>query len=409
MKYKDVMKLFSYLIPLVMALFVLVACTGSSEESDSNFLFVVAFQDKVGLVDAESMTSDDFSVQQDSLFAPKDLPNDSKAVAFDFSSRNREVARDELFLLSRDADNKAYVSVFDMTKANIANGDGALVTKRDAFEVSVGLARAENVAEPSSFCVTDIQSSETGRYIVLLSNQRVCDNNTQETNAIDIIDLGSSLQDEPKLVYHKNLAQNIGEASQMFFDQVAESVFFFEGADSQGELRKLSVPEFNEETVLRNVNITDVIDIQAFVQVSGSDEELIIVRPENYAVVTNYLDTATLEADKSFEETVKQVFPNANRFTPKDRFFALTTTEFLVYDTPDLATNISTSINAKDAFYEPRDNYVYLLTDRNIRRYNVLGVFDVPSVKLDNFNVTGLEDVQLFSWVREASVAPAIP
>lgn len=410
MKYKGAMKRFSYLISLLLVLFSLAACqifTGSTEESQSNFLFVVAYQDKVALVDAASLISEDASIQQESLFAPKDLPNSSKAIAYDFSNRNSFAGRDELFLLSRDDSNTAYVSVFDMTNTNIANGDGALVIKRDTVEVSVGMARAENVAAPNVFCVTDIQSSETGRYLVLLSNQRVCDNTTQEANAIDIIDLGSSLQEEPTLIYHKNLAQNLDERSQIFLDQSSESLFFLEGTEAQGILRKVSIPEFDEATVLRNVDITDVIDLQAVPVPSGTDEELILARTGDYVVVSNYLDSATLETANSFGETVTQVFPSATRFST--RFFALTSDEFLVYDTPELSNKITTSSSAKDALYEPSDDFVYLLTDRNIQRYNVLGVFDVPNVELKSFNVSDLQDVQLFSWVREATTTAATP
>lgn len=390
------MKRFSYLIPLFTVLFVLlglVACTGSTEESDSNFLFVVAYQDKVALVDAESLISEDLTVQQDSLFAPKDLIANSKAVAFDFSSRDNFFrGRDELFLLSRDDSNQAYVSFFDMTNANMDNEDGALVTKRDAFEVGVGLARAEGVSAPSRFCVTDIQASESGRYIVLVSNQRVCDNNTQEANAIDIIDLGSDLQDEPTLIYHKNLAQNVGQSSQIYLDQIANTLLFFEGAEGQGILRRLSLPDLEEETVLRNIDIENILDVQ--VQPSSDDESIIVARTSNYSVITNYLDSATIETVNDFDETVTQIFPSPSRF------FALTDDTFFVYDTPELINNISTTINAKDAFYHP-ENYVYLLIDRNIQRYDVLGNFDVPDAVLKPFSVSALEDVQLFTWVRE--------
>ncbi len=411
MKYKGAMRRFSFLFMCFGVLLMLVGCsaatfavTGSSEEgSQSNIVFAVAFQDQIALIDGKSLTNTtDAAIQQDSLFASQALPNASQAIAFDFSRRDSR--REELFLLSRDANNTAYISVFDMTKANIANGDGALVSKRAVVEVGVGMARAENVLSPSNFCVTDIQSSQSGRYLALVSNQRSCDDGSFEKNAIDIIDLGEDLQAEPELVFHKDLNQAIGENSHIFIDQAAGVLFFLEGSQDQGTLEKLNIPNFEETTVLRNLDIEDIIDIQRFGQINDSDEEMIIARTTNYAVVTNYLDTATLASPIEYGETVKQIFPNASPFTPKGRFFALSDTELFIYDSPQLVNNVSTFVNAQDAFYEPLNDYVYLLLNGRIQRYNALGVFDVPNVSLDSFNVSALEDVHLFSWVREASV-----
>lgn len=408
------MKRFSYLISLFLVLFVLVACssvtdvvtsvvTGSNEESNSNFLFVVAFQDKVGLVDAESLTSNDVTIQQGSLFTSKDLENNSKAVAFDFSSRDNLRGRDELFLLSRDENNKSYISVFDMTDANINNGEEALVAKRDVIEVDVGLARAENVTAPSSFCVTDIQNSESGRYLILLSNQRNCDESSQEKNAIDIIDLGSSLTDEPQLVFHKDLNQIVGENSKMFLDQVAESLFFLEGSGALGSLRKLSIPDFEESPVLSSLDIRNIVDIQRFRNMGTSDEQMILVGAEDYRVVTNYNDVATLESSISFGEAVEKIIPSED--SGIERFFALTNTEFIVFDTPALENDSRRSINAQDAIYVYRPlSFVYLLTDRTIYSYDALRAFDETTLDLNSYSVSALEDVQFFTWVQQSAV-----
>ncbi len=407
MKYKDVMKCFSFLTILFAVFFLLIACDGSTElGNQSNVLFVVAFQDKIGLVDGETLFDEsDASAQEGSLFTSKPLVEGTKGVAFDFSDRNQSSLREELFLLSRDANNQAYVSVFDMTEAKRANGDAAIVAKRDVIKVDVDLARAENVPAPSSFCVTDIQVSKSGRYIALVSNQRLCSSSSQESNAIDIIDIGSDLKAEPELVYHKDLIMNINESSQIFSyqDDTAERLFFLEGSGEQGTLRKLSIPEFEEETVLRNLDITNVIDMQAFGRPNDGEEELIIARAENYAIVTNYLSTATLESAVSYGETVQRIFPNPSN----GRFLALTDDEFVVYETPALANKTSRFINAKDAFYVPvpQNDFVYVLSDRTISRYDPVKAFSDLPPTLDSFNVSGLEDVQLFSWlIREATV-----
>jgi len=279
----------------------------------------------------------------------------------------------------------------------------ALVNKRDVIKVDVDLARAENVPTPSSFCVTDIQVSKSGRYIALVSNQRNCDSSSQESNAIDIIDIGSDLKAEPKLVYHKDLIMNINESSQIFSFQgdTAERLFFLEGSAGQGTLRRVSIPEFKEETVLRNLNITDVIDLQDFRR--GRDGgELIVARAENYAIVTDYLATATLENAVGYGETVKRMFPNPSN----ERILALTDNSFVVFESPTLENKASRSINAKDAFYVPvpQNDFVFLLSERTISRYDPFRAFSDVAPDLDSFNVPDLEDVQLFSWlIREAT------
>ena len=410
----------------LLLLLTLTACTGTVEQGTPIFL-VVGYQadpadgaeGKVGLVE-DTFGVSGASEDRLSFVTSRDLP--AAPVAYDLTHRAN--LRDTLVVLSRNdgsvnvADSAAFLSFFNLEGIDPTD-PVSFTTARETLALSI-LTAEPNVPIGTEFCPVDVQVSSDGRYAALLHDGAPCGG--PEFQAVDVIDTEVSppallerfdVQIEPASLY----------LAQTSTGEVNDRLYFFEDDPAGVQLTEVTLPDENANNpdidtapdgdVEEVIDIPDNNEVVVDLGVAPTDanlEQLALVAlfDESFVPVVNYAEGTPNNGARveTIDESRKLI---TDDFLTTESVFVLGEDEFTVHQNITEGEEEGVSVDAVDAVYEPRNNFVFFVSEQLIR------IFDPTSftfgedddIDIDSLPaITELTAPAFITWAQAVGGAP---
>ena len=398
------------IIYLLLLLLFLSACSGTSE-SQASILLVIGFDKKVGLLDACLITSEIADDCPSSTIATEenerpllfehDLPEGSEPISFDITDRDNK--RDELVVLSAKGSGNqrtAYLSFFRVSGINPDPQSAQLPESRSflALKIENIIIDSDVSPQPTSFCPTDVQVDEEGRYIGFFSsNSTSCSGGL--VDAIDIIDLQTS---PPTLVRHIELG--ISFPKGFYIDQVNQrddKLYYLQKSGSKVALTSLllndDITDNDEQEVTKFDNDEEVIDMLAL------GDKLIVLNKEDFIVI----DRFRFSTEEKTNTVTATPFDNNKQIIIDDFFrtpylYLLSDSSFVPYPTlnPTEEPKDASAFSITDGTFESINTFIYLLSNQSIRKFDALTFDFEDTPSLTSFTINALNNPKLITWVQ---------
>ncbi len=420
-------------------LFALVACTGTTE-SGVPILLVVGYQENVadGAEGQVGLIEDTFDVagtaREISFVEGSSRPLPARPIAYDLTDRDN--SRDTLVVLSRNDgaanvnDSAAFLNFFNLTGVDADNPAAFEQTDPGQLELS---ADALDTTEPDlpldlNFCPVDVQVSEGGRYAALLHDGEPC--GIRGFGALDIIDLEPVGSNEPAKLLGRFSSQIVPVSFYLRQERVGvgdNRLYFFQNDPVGVQVTELLLPDENDnnpeiDPILGGDNLTEVADVADDTQevedlglvLDGADENatapvLVTLFDESFVPLRNYdTDAAVIIGNRvdTIEDSRKVL---TDDFLTTDSVFILSDDEFTVHENVGEAAEEAASIVAADAVYEPRNNFVYFVSDETVSLFDPQDFQFEEDDEVDTrpFDVDELSDPVFVTWIQAVSDVPA--
>ena len=410
---------------LLLTLLVLTACTGTTEQGTPIFL-VVGYQadaadgaeGKVGLIE-DTFGVSGASEDRLSFVTSRDLP--AAPVAYDLTDRDN--LRDTLVVLSRNdgsanvADSTAFLSFF-----NIGGVDPADPAN---FTLTRDLPLSTLDAEPglplnTEFCPIDVQVSSDGRYAALLHEGTPC--GAPEFQAVDVIDTEAS---PPALLERFDIQI---EPASLYLAQVPienDRLYFFQDDPAGVQLTEVTLPDENANNP--DIDTAPGGDVEEVIDIADNNEEvedlgvvraptdanpdrlaLVALFDESFVPIVNYAEGTPDDGtrEETIDESRKLI---TDDFLTTEVIFVLGEDEFTVHQNIGAAEEEGVSISAADAVYEPRNRFVFFVSDQLIRIFDPTDFTfgEDNDIDIDSLpTITELTNPVFITWAQAVGGAP---
>ena len=372
-----------------LVLAVLSACTGTSEERLPTLLAVSlggSAQPQVALVRTTLTTSEEaqggFAVLEDSRRA-------LAAPAVDFAVTERNGSRSELVVLSSaggatpntEVDGSAvYLNFFSLQGVDAASPDAFAPTRAQRTLGSFTSA-------PASFCPEAVQTSRTGRYVVVFNASR-CGSaasldlfDTQTNRALPRLTGGTfGLVDAPP-----------------YLDQQADTLYYLQQKVSTADLIAVRLTDIGNgadvdfpATTLATLPDRDQ---RGLTQVGTT---LLALYPSSFLSVPIATPTQNVLVDTLSDS--RRFIDNLSPF--ETSVLILGDNRLTVHRLLDDADEQSTPVTVTSATYDPLERFVYLVGDRQITRFDLLRYDGDFSGLLRTFEVVDLVQPGPVTWFK---------
>ena len=385
---------------------ILTACTGTTEEQAPTLLIVgYGAQDngRIALVKDSAFTSnvlaDRFDFLEDSV---RPLPENSSPVAYDLIDRVN--TRRKLVVLSRDSSNNSFLSFFDTAAVNTDALDSSFSEftseRLTLADIQIDASLSQNIV----LCPVQVQASQSGRYLALLSDQSVC-NSTNQDISVDLIDLEAP--GGATIVQH---VQSILIFPTMYLRQSqsgdSDRLFYFRQEANGAELNYWPIPTRSDsspdfEVVTTDVVIEDIVS-DPVLSLSEVQDTLVALLQSRFATITNANATPSLGDVIATSSSSKRLIVDDYQETPE--VVVLNETRFTVHSSVSDTSGVSEDIEATDGTIQSRQDFVYFVGDGDIILFDIKDFSeDDDSSDLDDktasFSISQLEEPVFISWV----------
>ncbi len=368
---------------LVLALLsTLSACTGTSEERLPTLLAVAlnpAAGPQVALVRTALTASEEvqggFAVLEDSrqtLLAP----------AVDFAVTERRGSRRELVVLSGaggTVSGEAYLDFFNLQGVDAASPD-AFAPSRPRRALS------SFVDAPASFCPEAVQTSRTGRYVVVFNAPR-CGG----TAALDLFDTQTN-RALPRLA-----GGTFGlVAAPPYLDQQTDTLYYLQQKVSNTDLVAVRLSDFGDTDVdfpAATLTTLPDRDQRSLTQVGST---LLVLYPSSFLSVPLATPAQNVLVD---------TLPDSRRFIDdlspfEASVLILGNNRLTVHRLLDDADEQSTQVTVESATYDPLERFAYLVSEQQIVRFDLLRYDGSFSGVLRTFELPELVKPGPVTWFK---------
>lgn len=339
----------------------LTACTGTSEERLPTLLAVSlggVAQPQVALVRTTLTTTEEtqggFAVLDDSRRA-------LAAPAVDFAVTERNGSRSELVVLSSAGDaaenaavngSAVYLDFFSLQGVD-ADAPGAFAPSRPRRALSSFTSAA------ASFCPEAVTVSRTGRYAVIFNGARC-----GETASIDIFDTQTN-RALPRLT-----GGTFGlVAAPPYLDQQADTLYYLQQKVSTTDLIAVRLTDIDNSTDVdfpaTTLTTLPDRDQRSLTQVGTT---LLVLYPSSFLSVPLATPTQNVLVDTLSDS--RRFIDNLSPF--ETSVLILGNNRLTVHRLLDDADEQSTQITVTSATYDPLERFVYLVSDQQITRFDLL-------------------------------------
>lgn len=368
------MKILIRVIVFCIVLAALAACTGTSEERLPTLLVVgfgEAAQPEVALI-RTALTAAEEAEGGFTFLEPS--RQGLAAPAVDFAVTERNGSRSELVVLSRAESGAAYLDFFNL--------QGISADAPDAFAPSRprrALSSFPGVA--ANFCPEAVQVSRTGRFAVVFSGTSCGDD-----AAVDIFDL------ETNRALPRITGGTFGlVTAPPYLDQQTDTLYYLQQKVNNAELiaLRLADPDF----AATSVATLPGLDQRGLTQIGAT---LLMLYPSSFVTVPLATPTENVVVDsvpdsRSFIDNLSPV---------ETSVLILGSNRLTVHRLLDDADEQSVPIPVRSATYDPLERFVYLASEGQIVRFDLLRYSGSFSGLLRTFTLPELVQPGPITWFK---------
>lgn len=367
----------------------LVGCTGTVPEVLPTLL-VIGYRpsgetnSRVGLLDTATLDTAVPSEDRTPLIF-RELP----AQARDFDVVDRDGNRNELAALSRNNDGVGFVTFFNLDNIDIDDPEGFAELRQfslalENLEIQPGLP-----VTPDALCPSEIQVSETGRYLSVLNRLADCGLGTDIT--LSIIDLDT---DPPTLTRHLDIPS---DAPGHYLDQADDRLYYFVSVAAGANLRARDVDNPQSESQF-NIDI-EVGSGNQLRDLAPVQSNLIALRASSFVAITDYRSSPSAADPIDTRSNSRRLIVDPFEFD--NSVYILGDNRFTVHQNRTDEDEQSTTLQVTSGSYDPTPNqFIYLLGPQRIGRFDALTFTGSGSPSVQNFNVDELENPTFITWIR---------
>ena len=339
-----------------LTLVVLSACTGTSEERLPTLLAVAfggAAQPQVGLVRTALTASEE--AQGGFAFLP-DSPQPLAAPALDFAVTERNGSRRELVVLSSAggtggaAGGETYLDFFNLQGID-ADAPSAFAPSRPRRALSSFTDAA------ASFCPEAVQVSRTGRYVVVFNGSRCGD-----TPALNVFDTQTD----------RALPRVTGGTFGLvgvppYLDQQTDTLYYLQQKVSDTDLVAVRLTETatGPDFPITTVTVLPGRDQRGLTQTGST---LLVLYSSRFLTVP-----LATPGDNTTVDTAADARRFVDNLSPAEgAVLVLGPDRLTVHRTPADVDEQSATVAATSATYDPLERFVYLTSEQQLTRFDLL-------------------------------------